>query len=263
MVTNIVKKLMIANGIIYALTLLLAHIGIDLVSIFGLFHPTSDNYHFYQIFTHMFMHDPDSFGHIIMNMFSLWMFGRVLEQVWGSKRFLIYYFITGLGAVALYLAVQSFELSSINRLIAGFESTPSADQFEMLIMSKIRPSDQLLSFIDLFHNSPNDPQMISQATMILKKVMLGQIVDVPVIGASGAVYGVLFAFGMLFPNTVLHLYFAIPVKAKFLVAGLIAIELFQGLFNGGSNIAHFAHLGGMLFGFFILKYWGSRGKKFY
>ncbi len=171
----------------------------------------------YQIATHMFAHSPSSFFHILFNMFGLWMFGKILENVWGGKRFLLFYILCGLGAAACHL-----------------------------IMQYIR-CEQLLQAI--YSNNPNVPTMIGAAA--------------PALGASGAIIGIFVAFAYLFPNTEMFIMFIpVPVKAKWAVLGLAAIDLFGGVANfQGDNIAHFAHLGGAITGFIIVLIWNKTGRK--
>tara|TARA_B100000795_G_scaffold225236_1_gene180908 strand:- start:57 stop:551 length:495 start_codon:yes stop_codon:yes gene_type:complete len=164
-------------------------------------------------------------------MFALWMFGKTLENVWGAKRFLIYYMITGLGAAFIYILFIQYQIYGI------------ANEFP--------------DFLEAAKNGRYN-------TGNVNSLRLTQLVTLPMVGASGAVYGLLLAFGMLFPNTLLYIYFAIPVKAKYLVIALGAIALFSGLQdNPADNVAHFAHLGGMLFGFILLKYWQKTNTQFY
>jgi membrane associated rhomboid family serine protease len=177
----------------------------------------------------MFMHG--SFIHLFLNMFALWMFGKVLEQVWGPKRFLIYYLITGLGAAFTFELVQWMQY---NKVMA----TLSPEQLQYVYDSGS----------DIFSQGKNfsDIQMGK----------LNALLNVPVVGASGAVYGVLLGFGVLFPNTQLMLIFPpIPIKAKYLVIGYAAIELYSAITRPGSGIAHTAHLGGMIFGYLLIRYW--------
>ena len=164
----------------------------------------------------MFMHDPGSIGHVFFNMFSVFMFGRTLEMVWGSKRFLTYYMITGFGAGLV---------------------------------------QELTWYISL-HNEI--AQAVSAYGWEQTRMILNGIIT---IGASGAVFGILLAFGMLFPNLTLYIMFIpIPIKAKYFVIFYGAVELFFGISNfSGDNIAHFAHLGGMLFGYIVIKYWRKKG----
>jgi membrane associated rhomboid family serine protease len=171
----------------------------------------------YQVITHLFAHaPPPSFYHILFNMFTLWMFGRVLENVWGGKRFLIFYLACGLGAAALHLGMQYFRC------------------------------EQLL-------------QDFSNNDIVSIKAHLGAAA--PALGASGAIMGVMAAFAYLFPNTELYIMLIpIPVKAKWAMLGLAAIDIFGGV-AGGDNIAHFAHLGGALTGFIIVLLWNKTNRK--
>ena len=203
----------------------------------GLFHWTSDQFEPYQFITHMFMHG--GFAHLFFNMFALWMFGRVLENVWGPKRFFIYYFVTGLGAAFLHLMVNYFQIQS---LIAQM------------------PQEQVNTVMEKGFNALQNNQNFTNPDM----AKLNLSMNIPTVGASGAVFGILLAFGMLFPNTQLLLIFPpIPIKAKYFVMGYGAIELFLGISQPGSNVAHFAHIGGMIFGFILIKYWNSRKSSFY
>ena len=176
------------------------------LKIAGLFPFSSDMFQPFQIITHMFMHG--SLSHIFFNMFALWMFGNMIENVWGSKRFLIYYVICGLGAVFCHQIVQEIYISS----------------------------------------------MSVQEAFYAKQI--------PTVGASGAVFGILLAFGMLFPNTKIYLYLLFPIKAKYFVIIYGIIELWSGLLVN-DNIAHFAHLGGMIFGFFVIKHWRKNRRNFF
>ncbi|MFV0376848.1 MAG: rhomboid family intramembrane serine protease [Mangrovibacterium sp.] len=235
----VVKNLIIINVLMWLATMILRMRGFDLTGILGLHYIGSEAFRPYQLVTHLFMHDPTGFTHILFNMFALWMFGRVLESVWGPKRFFIYYFVTGLGAAALHMLVNYIEYQSI-------ASHMSPENVQMVLQQGSEIWQQGKNF--------TDPDM-SQ---------LNAILNVPTVGASGAVFGVLLGFGMLFPNTQLMLLFPpIPIKAKYFVIGYGLIELYLGLTNSASNIAHFAHLGGMLFGFILIKYWNKHSSNFY
>ncbi|MDP2115534.1 MAG: rhomboid family intramembrane serine protease [Bacteroidota bacterium] len=233
----VVKNLIIINIIMLLATYILSMRGIDLTSILGLRYFQSPEFRPYQLVTHMFMHG--GFTHLLFNMFALWMFGRVLEGVWGPKRFFIYYFVTGLGAALLHTFVNFLEFQSV-----ASKMTPEAVEMVMTQGTEI------------FNQGKNFSDPIAGK--------LNLLLNIPTVGASGAVFGILLGFGMLFPNTQLMLLFPpIPIKAKYFVMGYGAIELYLGLTQSGSNIAHFAHLGGMLFGFFLIKYWNKNTKQFY
>ena len=217
----VVKNLLIINGLLFLATVSLSNLGIDLVKIFGLHQFQSNDFRPHQLITHIFMHG--SFTHLFFNMFALWMFGKILENIWGEKRFLIYYMITGIGAAFIHLLISQYQIFSISNQIPELVS--------IAIEGKYNPSIPLS-----------------------KK--LTQLIITPTVGASGAVFGLLLAFGMLFPNALLYLYFAIPIKAKYFVIGYGILELYAGISNNpADNVAHFAHLGGMIFGYILIKYW--------
>lgn len=233
----VVKNLIIINVLFFVATYILELKGIRLSSYLGLYFPLSENFRLHQIFTHMFMHG--NLTHLFFNMFALYMFGRVLESVWGSKRFLIYYLITGIGAAILHSFVNFLEYQSL--------------------INKMSP--ETIEYVKtegpgLWNEGKNFSDTLAGK--------LNMLLNIPTVGASGAVFGLLLAFGMLFPNTRLMLLFPpIPIKAKYFVMGYGAIELYLGFSHPGSNIAHFAHLGGMLFGFILIKYWQKHSNKFY
>lgn len=193
----VVKNLLIINAIVFfAMQAIGEMLPFSMRDQLSMFYVESPKFKPWQIVTHMFMHG--DLMHILFNMFGLWMFGTIIEQRLGTKRFLQFYFLSGLGAAVCHQIVQYIE----------------------------------------FH------------------YMGVNVLGTPTVGASGAIMGIFFAFGYLFPNAILHLYFAIPVKAKYAIAGFAAIDLFGGISNNpGDNIAHFAHLGGMLAAFIIFKFW--------
>ncbi len=233
----VVKNLIIINAIMLFVTYVLELKGIDLYKTLGLHYFGSPEFRPYQLVTHLFMHG--NLLHLVFNMFALWMFGRVLESVWGPKRFFVYYFVTGLGAAALHSFVNYVEFQyTAGRMLP--------ETVQMVVNQGAGILSQGQNFTDPLAGK------------------LNLILNMPTVGASGAVFGILLGFGMLFPNTQLMLLFPpIPIKAKYFVLGYGAIELFSGIANPGDNIAHFAHLGGMLFGFIMIKYWNSRTKNFY
>lgn len=196
----VVKNLLIINVVVYVLQYALNNqFGVTINNWFALHHWSSSMFQIWQLVTHMFMHSTYSIMHIFSNMFALWMFGSILENRFGAKRFLNFYLLCGLGAAILHLITMTFTSSEAE---LAFSET---------------------------------------------------------VGASGAVFGLLFAFGYLFPNTELYMYFIpIPIKAKYFVAMYALFELYAGLQSfAGDNVAHFAHLGGMLVAFIILKIWNK------
>ncbi|MGY8931154.1 MAG: rhomboid family intramembrane serine protease [Flavobacteriales bacterium] len=218
---EVVKNLLIINGLFFLATISLDNFGLDLVKIFGLHQFQSPDFRPHQIVSHLFMHG--DFTHLFFNMFALWMFGKILENVWGAKRFLTFYIVTGIGAAFVHLLISQYQILSI--------------------------SNQIPEMVNLAIEGRYNPSI-----PISKK--LTQLIITPTVGASGAVFGLLLAFGMLFPNTLLYIYFAIPIKAKYFVLAYGILELYSGISNNpADNVAHFAHLGGMIFGYFLIKYW--------
>jgi membrane associated rhomboid family serine protease len=267
-VPTVTKNLIIINAILLFATWVLKQKGIDLTHYLALYYPQSDNFHFYQFITHMFMHG--SLTHLFFNMFALWMFGRVLESVWGPRRFLIFYIVTGLGAAALHTFVNYLEISPIVKAVTAFSNTPSPELFSAfvtkyqgLIKNMGFDLPGILDFATSWLDKPASTSFEPEAVAFMQQ-LIDVKMNIPTVGASGAVYGVLLGFGMLFPNTQLMLLFPpIPIKAKYMVIAYGALELILGLSMPGSNIAHFAHLGGMLFGFFLIKYWNKTTTNFY
>ena len=235
----VVKNLLIINGLLYLATILLQSQGIDLTELLGLHYWKSAGFYPHQLVTYMFMHSSSDFTHVLFNMFAVWMFGRVLEGVWGSKRFLIFYMVTGVGAGVIQLIVAHLRL--------------------MPLISQLPPED-----MNMILNEGYDLIQSGKNWIGVGGTINGLINGVTV-GASGAVFGILLAFGMLFPNTELMLLFPpIPIKAKWFVLGYGVLELYSGFANNPTdNVAHFAHLGGMLFGFFLIQYWKKDRGSFY
>lgn len=263
-ITPAVKVLIILNVLMYFFTYMIdQRTGTNLANTLGLHLPQSEYWAPYQYITHMFMHG--SISHLFFNMFALFMFGRVLESVWGSNRFLVYYFVTGLGAAALNSLVGWWEYHKMYEQFLAFQNTPEPGLLAEFIREHIsHPASGVWEVVDKWTNNPDSPQYIEAGKNLFNKVITWTV-NIPTIGASGAVFGVLLAFGMLFPNTELFLMFIpIPIKAKYFVLGYGIIEFFLGIQNqAGDNVAHFAHLGGMLFGFILIKLWSRNRKKFY
>ena len=259
----VVKNIIYLNVIMFLATWVLnAKFNINLEDILAAHYFKSDLFRPYQLVTHMFMHG--SIMHIFFNMFGLWMFGRILEKVWGSKRFFIYYFVTGLGAIGFNMLVQHFQLVHLQNVIHDYAANPNFTDFSAIMEKYVaNPSIGLEQFMNNFRYNSSNSQLLSDSIGLLKQLYY-ETLNTGTIGASGAVYGVLLAFGMLFPNTELMLIFPpIPIKAKWIVIIYGAIELYSGFTQSNSNIAHFAHLGGMLFGFILIKYWNSKRTNFY
>ncbi len=235
----VVKNLIIINVLFFLATLILKQSGVNLYPILGLHFPLSEKFGLHQFFTYMFMHSTPGFGHIFFNMFALYMFGRVLESVWGPKRFLTFYLVTGVGAAVLHMVVTYFE-------------------YQVLI-NKMSP-EQIAYVKEVGYNIWAEGKNFSDPLA----GKLNAILNTPTVGASGAVFGILLGFGMLFPNTQLMLLFPpIPIKAKYFVAGYGLLELIFGISGIQGSVAHFAHLGGMLFGYFMIRHWRKNTNHFY
>lgn len=259
----VVKNLVIINAIVFFAQYVMESFGIDLVDLFGLHYWKSEYFGIWQLVTHMFLHG--NLGHILMNMFALWMFGNVLENVWGPKRFLTFYLICGLGAALLHMGVVSYQYNSIEAAFNAYQNNPTLGQLEhfQTVLSKMSGAKLNISpdaYIDSNEMIRSLHSNLYGFTYSSGKHIAG-LFDTATIGASGAVFGILFAFGYLFPNTYLYLYFLVPVKAKYVVAGLAVIALFSGIQNSaGDNVAHFAHLGGMLVAFILLRIWNKQNR---
>lgn len=260
----VVKNLLIINGLCFLAYVVLADRGIiNLNETLGLYYPESNFFKPYQLISHVFMHG--SFMHLFFNMFSLWMFGNVLENYWGPKRFFIYYFVTAFGSAALHIGVNAIEVMQIKQAIAAYVSSPGYDAF-LALQEKIDPTlidnDYFQSFMREWQTQKQNPQLV-QGSIELTDAMIQRKINVPTVGASGAVFGLLLAFGMLFPNTqLIMLFFPFPIKAKYFVMIYGALELYQGVANNPTDhVAHFAHLGGMLFGFILIKIWNKTNRQ--
>ncbi|MDG2042897.1 MAG: rhomboid family intramembrane serine protease [Bacteroidia bacterium] len=196
-IPEVTRNIIAINVLLFVATI---YSGDTMYEYLALFNYKSNYFHGWQMITHMFMHG--SFSHLLFNMFGLYMFGSRLEQMWGAKRFINFYLITGLGAALLHTLVQDYEITQ---------------------------------------------GLIS--------------VNQPTVGASGALFGILVAFAMYWPNTQLFLMFIpVPIKAKWAVIGYAAFELFAGISGFQAGVAHFAHLGGALFGFILVQYWNKNNR---
>ncbi len=266
-----VKNLLIINGILWlANTVFVEQLGLSVNQLFGLYFPLSEQFAPYQFVTHLFLHG--NFMHLFSNMLALWMFGSVLENHWGPKRFLTFYFVTGLGAALIHTGWSYIELQNTRSLFDQYLNSPGLYDFAKLIQNDSLPltdafRTEMNAFVAEWGTMKSDPQMLTRSLEIatsLKNDVLDYKMSVPTVGASGAVFGVLLAFGMMFPNTLIYVFFAIPIKAKYFVILYGLFELYSGVVNNpGDNVAHFAHLGGMLFGFFLIKYWNKRSRNYY
>ena len=265
----VVKNLIIINVLVLLIEWVLERtFGVRLMNGFALHYPGSEYFKPHQFVTHMFMHG--GLTHLFFNMFALWMFGKVLEGVWGSKRFLVYYMVTGLGAAALHTFVNWIDFQGVDRAFIAYSNTPSIEGFMIFIKDHfpqyqkyILMDENYNRIVDMWTANPGNSSYAESSIHYIGSI-INEMKNIPTVGASGAVFGVLLAFGMLFPNTQLILLFPpIPIRAKYFVLMYGILELYLAFSQPGSNIAHFAHLGGMLFGYILIKYWKKSRKNFY
>ena len=231
----VVTKNLLAINIVMFLALFAAERwGIDLNDLLGLHLFASSEFYPFQLVTYMFMHA--SLTHIFFNMFALYMFGRVLEHVWGPKRFLIFYIVAGIGAGLMQEAVGFLRYSSI-------ADGMSPESISIVLNEGAAALQRHMNFVDS------------------RMADLNLVLNVPTVGASGAVYAILLGFGMSFPNERVFMFpLPFPIKAKYFVIGYAIIELYLGTTGTRDGVAHFAHLGGMLFGFMLIMYWRKKGR---
>lgn len=278
----IVKNLIIINVLLAVMQhVLWGSFHISLADYLGLHYFRSKLFMPWQPLTHMFMHgDPRdvmaTIPHLLFNMFALWMFGSILENRWGPKRFLIFYLICGLGAAACQIGVMSLQYEPVVDSYKMLVDNPTLAQFELFLKrhpmhsADPRLMERVQSVYYSWMQSPGDMSLPKFATQFTHEYIYGAsdsagmhvdgLVDEGMVGASGAVFGVLFAFAYLYPNLELYIFFIpIPIKAKWVVLAYGLFELYSGVRNSaGDNVAHFAHIGGMLFAFLLLRLWKYR-----
>ena len=257
---TIIKNLIIINVIFSLATFAFKRtFGVDLTDYLGLYFFKSENFHFFQYITYMFMHG--DLTHLFFNMFSLWMFGSVLENYWGPKRFLLFYFVTGIGAAVVHTIVIGIDYFGIQSAINTYAENPNPEALVALVQNELtailtpEKVANVNAFLREWQMNMHSGTDYGYQSVELAQQLLSARANIPVVGASGAVYGILLAFGMTFPNQYIYLYFIMPIKAKWFVLGYGLIELASGIFSSGDGIAHFAHLGGMIFGYFLIRYW--------
>ncbi len=268
----VIKNILIINILfLFADFVLGKSFGINIGDVFGLHFFFSPKFRIYQIITYLFIHA--DFFHLLSNMFSLWMFGAVLENYWGPKRFLTFYLVTGIGAAITHYAVYFYQvyplIHDVNNLMANADTLNSSDLVELFrsghLMITPEMKENFNGFFSQFQSLEQQGQHHQMASLITDffSNYKEEVYNLPVVvGASGAIFGLLLAFGMLFPNTMIYIYFAIPIKAKYFVLFYGLMELGSGVWNNpGDNVAHFAHLGGMLFGFFLIKAWNKTNRQ--
>lgn len=251
-ITDVVKHLLIINILVY-----IAGLMFD-TDLLALRYPGSDDFQPYQLATYFFVHA--NFMHIFFNMFALVMFGSALETMLGPRHFLFFYLFCAFGAAALHLAYNYFDYSHAQALIDAYKANPGYETFWAyygdIDMKMLHPDyAKLVNEVGDSIRTPNAD--VVNGGINLMELLLEERKSTPIVGASGAIYGLLLAFGVFFPNAELMIiFFPIPVKAKYFIPVLMLIELFLGLNQfSWDNIAHFAHLGGALSGLLLILYW--------
>lgn len=232
----VTKNLIIINVIVW-LAEIVPSLRNAIPDYLGLHYFTASDFFPFQLITYMFVHDSGTPLHIFFNMFTLWMFGRMLERVWGSQRFLVFYFICGIGAALVQEAVWALTWENDYISLLGHLNGQTFETTSSYVAMAVSQGDaDIIANMDLYCN------------------------NLITVGASGAVFGLLLGFAFVFPNLPLYLFFIpIPIKAKYMVIGYGILEFFLGVAGKGGTVAHFAHLGGMLFGLIILLYWKKKG----
>lgn len=268
----VVKNLIILNVIFFIAKILLKDLDLD--NLLGLHYPSSKYFKPFQFITYMFMHD--GIMHIFFNMYGLFMFGPILENALGSKKFLFYYIFTGIGAALLHFGISYFNIAPIEQALANFIANPSVAELNNIIDQHIPNNAMLMannvpinaksyltSIANEWTSNINTPSEYIRETSEVLNIILAGITDIPLVGASGAIFGILLAFAVFYPMVDLYLFFIpVPIKAKWAVIGYGLIELYMGIANSaGDNVAHFAHLGGMLFGLILIFYWKKTSNK--
>lgn len=233
-IPTVTKNLLAINVLMFLALLVAEKQGVDLNSVLGLHLFASEGFQPYQLVTYMFMHA--SVTHLFFNMFALYMFGRTLEYMWGAKRFLVYYLVAGIGAALVQEAIG---------MVRYHEALDGMSPLDVeLVLSR---------GFDALREGKNfvNPQLAH----------LNVVLNSTTVGASGAIYAILLGFGILFPEERMFVFpVPFPIKAKYFVMGYVVIELYLGVSGSADGVAHFAHLGGMLFGFILILFWRNKGK---
>ena len=253
-ITPTVRNLLILNVLIYFIQSLSPLVE----NLFALYPLTGPSFKPHQFITYMFLHG--NVGHLFSNMLGLFFFGPLLEQhVLGSKRFLIFYFVTGIGAGFLYTVINLYEMYELKQAVDLYSQYPSPEAF-LDFLTRFAPDIKRssLDFLNSFEEQPKNLSYINDSVAFVKNTVNTRL-NIPMVGASGAIFGIIAAFGLIFPNMeMMLLFFPIPIKAKYFVTFYALYELYAGMNIQDSGVAHFAHLGGMIFAYLLLKIWKIR-----
>ncbi len=244
----VTKNLLILNVLLYLVMMILGPKGYELGNTLAAHYITSDDFQPFQVITHMFMHSDRDFFHILFNMLILVMIGAHLERIWGAKKYFIVYFASGLGAFLLYNGIGVYQMNGLQEIII------QSDQYKQFNYSNFR--DYTDSFNELssqmyFRGWSYDMQHYRE------------LFETRMVGASGALFGLLAAFGILFPNIPMQIMFIpVPIKAKYLIGAYIAFEVYSSIYRPNDGTAHLAHVGGAIVGIIIVLIWRKKGKNF-
>lgn len=255
-ITPVVRNLLIINVFFF----IVDHYLFNLTEIFALRYIFSAKFYPFQFVTYMFLHS-EGFSHIFFNMFALFMFGPMLERQWGAKRFLIFYLITGIGAGLIHAGFTFYEMYNLQRAIEAYTANPTPVGFNSLIRDFGKGIMSVnFEFIQSFKDNPESQEFIRETIRATSKIFQTKA-DIPMIGASGAVFAILMAFGLTFPQLELFIFpLPVPIKAWLYVTVYGIIELYSGVHSApGDNVAHFAHIGGMIFAFILIRLWRHKG----
>lgn len=240
----VTKNILLINVTLYIVSLVLVGQGIDLFGLLSAKYFNSLFFDPYQIVTHMFMHSEADFFHLFFNMFALFMFGSHLERIWGGKRFFIFYIASGLGAVILYNSIGVWQIMELKQQLIGM-----GYDIDLINVRLLEGEPEKIEILNGTFSALQSYANYNWSSMV---------------GASGAIFGLLAGFAILFPNTELMLLFPpIPIKAKYLIGAYMVFEIYSCIYKPGDNVAHLAHVGGAIVGAAFVLYWRKKGKNFY
>lgn len=267
----VIKNLLIINGLVYLAQMAMQTQGYEteMMNLFALHHFQSPLFNPYQLISHLFMHSTQNFAHLLFNMFALWMFGSVLENHWGPKRFLIFYVVSGIGAAVIHLSFLAYGHGQFMHDVDIFYQNATAENFMSFYNNQVQSnfagtqySREARLLANAWLENPELTYEYKRAADQFVRMAIQSRDAEPTVGASGAVFGCLAAFGYLFPNSYIYLYFFLPIKVKWFVLGYAAVELVLAIQNSaGDNVAHWAHLGGALVGFLLVLYWNKTDRR--
>ncbi len=259
----VIKNLVIINVLFFLAQYTLSKTGIfDLESQLGLHDVNSPLFHPWQIVTHLFLHSTENLFHLFSNMFALWMFGSILENIWGPKRFITFYFLCGIGAGLLQLVSLWFQHHDMVQAFVAIRSHPTPEGVNAFFDAYgISQNPSAMEVLKAYYAEPGN-HMISNELVNFITRFTNTTISYPTIGASGAVFGILAAFVYLFPNTYIYLYFLVPIKAKWIGLAYFTYEVISAILNQpGNNIAHWAHVGGGIVGFLLVLTWNKTNRR--